>query len=222
MPKSKTIHNKSRKVITVKLICGFIISFTYFVLVALFSTNVCQDTLYHKPTLSVTIAIVNCTIIMIVAIATNRDTLIWFQKHKHCLIALLFLGVVILILPLCTIKKGILADTTSIQKRNVFGRTVWEQDYSSIKKITVSVRYGIQYDIEFNTGDILRICSEEIRGTKNFGSDQKLMAFDKTISNYAPKTVESDTVWIKPANTKRFFQDDEVFCYFDNFFQKIL
>lgn len=213
-------RKRKRNLIILRIAVGFLVSFAYFWTVNALTQTTYSDCFFHKATISITLAIANCTVIMIMAIVMGRNVPIWLSRHKTYTSLIMLVIIICLLLPISFRRQGIVANETSIQKRNWLGEITQHFAYSDISSIEVSVKYGIQYDIVFNSGKSLRLCSEELRGVKQFKSDKELMRFDQTISQYASKTVSDDPAWIRSSNTRRFFEDEFVFDYFDAFFRQ--
>ena len=62
-----------------------------------------------------------------------------------------------------------------------------EYDYVEITKVELGVQYGIQYDITFESGEIVEILSHEVFRLNSFGNSKNIVEFDKIISKYAKR-----------------------------------
>lgn len=130
-----------------------------------------------------------------------------------------FIVLIILIFPIIFFKSGMVADDTSIQKKNLFGNTTEKYLYSEIKNIEVWVRYGIVYDITFDSGETISLCSHEFGNWfNNFGNSCNIMEFDKIISEHADKKIVGEKWRMESDNLRTFLTDEKTLKYFEKQF----
>lgn len=198
-----------------KVIFGFLISIIYFCLMILLTKVVYQDCLYYESFVYGCTLLVNIPIIFGFVLFVKKESL---KKIKRKVLATIIV-VLILCYPIIFLKCGTIANDTSIQKKNIFGKTTQALYYKDIESIEISIRHGIQYDIDFMSGDNVLLTSDELIIVNNFTSDENMMKFDKIISQYAKKHVWKDE-YLTKNNIKRFIDDNVTFEYFDNFFRE--
>lgn len=191
----------------------------YFMVIKISTEMAYPSYYYFDPTVSPFFTIINCGIIIILIIIIDKKRILRLFRHKALFTSLVSVLLIFFILPFLFLKQGIVADDICIQKKDLFGRTKSEFKYINISNIDISVKRGIQYEIQFNAKEKIWIFSHDA-GIRNFKNDENLLNFDKAISQYKEKTVTDDPAWITPNNTHRFIKDENVFQYFDLFFSQ--
>ncbi len=217
MKQHKKKENRDLK-LGIKLLLAGIAGVLYYFIVKMLCRMVYPSALYFLPSVSATLALIICFVIVLAGISINAKWLKQVGKNPKIVIGLGLISLMLLVLPFAFLKSGMVANESSIQKKNMFGDTTWQVTYSEIQEIDVSVKFGIQYQIRTKSDEEFLFCSDAAVYGKTFRDDWALMMFDKVVSKYAPKTVTDDPAWLKPDNTKRFFEEQEVFLYFDEFF----
>lgn len=202
-----------------RIFLGFLLSAMYCIVAFLLSKIVYNDYLYFKPVVYVVLIMVIAFIIFATTFLIKKEHIVKMIKSIKSRFIVCGVVIVTLCFPILFIKCGTVADDVSIQKKNIFGNTTQALYYEEIKSIEVSVRRGIQYEIEFETNDKIVLFSDELIVIKNFKTDENLMQFDKAISQYAKKTVWNDE-YLTQKNIRRFIKNQESFNYFDDFFSQ--
>ena len=217
--KKNTLKKKSNKMMYIKMLISILVATAYFFIIKMLVNRVYPSNYYLPNNMFMFFFGINCGLFILLGIIASSKIFSFFLKHKIISFIISFVLIFEICLPIILLKGGILANENSIQKKNIFGKTIVELEYDDIESIDVSVRSGIQYNIKFKKGKKLFLCSY-YAGIRPFKNDYNLQKFDEIISQYADKTVSVDSVWIRPSNTRRFSRDEKVFKYFDDFFKK--
>ena len=147
--RKKILGKPSDIMVLIRLVLGALIGFVYFLAVSKSIRMTYERAYYFRAGMAVAFAIVNCFIIVIIVLCVQHKVQVWSGQHKLWTVIIAIFCIVMLCIPFCVRKQGVLADDTSIQKKNLFGETVQEFSYNDIESVEVSLRFGIQFDITF-------------------------------------------------------------------------
>lgn len=114
-------------------------------------------------------------------------------------------------------KAGIVADEKYIIKTNVLGTPIERYSYSDIEAFKISVKYGVEYEITFNTNDTISLYSHEANFFNYFRNEKNIQVFDELLVNHAERTVYK-SIYSTPQNLKNFFHQDKYYNYFNRIF----
>lgn len=99
----------------------------------------------------------------------------------------------------------------------MWGNSTESYSYSEVESFEMSIKYGVEYDIVFNNEEKIDLCSHEIIWLNYFKDEENLQLFDELLEEHAKRNVYK-SIYSTPKNLKKFFRDDKVFNYFNNFF----
>ena len=119
-------------------------------------------------------------------------------------------------IPFLFFKNGTVADGNAIKKIDVFGNVSKVYSYENITKVELSVKYGIQYYITFESSEVVEILSHEVFRLNSFGNSKNIVEFDKIISKYSKK--EIDSTYTTPSNMRSYLTDKDSYSYFKDVF----
>ena len=214
--KKSAYGSKNQFIMFLRIMASFLLCGIYVFSVISLNRVIYRNCFYSHFVLSFIFAMVGCVLLFAMVVFLNRDFILSLVKNIRLLVPIVVAVIIILLSPFFFIKSGVVADNEGIKKNNIFGKTVEVLPYEEITSIDISVRHGVQYEISFSSGKTINISSFE--GVHTFLSDEVLVKFDKSISQYSKKKVTQDTVYLEPWNTRRFFRTREGFEYFDDFF----
>lgn len=190
----------------------------YFCAIWFLNRLVYNDCLYFCPKGSIVVAIINCYIIIIGSFLITKNTIKWLKANKNKAIIIFTSIGCCLLVPFLFFKSGTVADESSIKKIDTFGNITQVYHYDDITKVEIGVKYGIQYDITFKSGDVVEILSHEVYLLNSFGNGENIVKFDKCVSKNVEKEIYQ-SIYMTPSNIRRFFTDKESFNYFNDIFK---
>ncbi|MBQ4131692.1 MAG: hypothetical protein IJD71_05080 [Clostridia bacterium] len=212
--------NKKREnndnIIVWKLGLFFIIACIYFVIILFFGRFIYPESLFFEPKTTYITAFINGSVIFFSSFLISTKTIKWFKKsNKKFLIVTLIC--IFLIYPVFFLKSGVVIDEEQISKKNIFGNSIESYSYSDIESFEISVGYGVQYDIVFNSKKSFSLCSHDIIFFNCFKNENNLQTFDKLLEEHAKRNVYK-SIYSTSQNIKRFFQKNEYYNYFNQIF----
>ena len=217
MEKKAKKKTKNDNYIVFKLAIFSVAAVLYFCIIWFLNRLLYNNYLYFFPKGSVIVAVINCCLIIFGSFLINKNTIKWLKANKTKKTIIFVSIVCCLMIPFLFFKNGTVADEYSIKKIDVFGNVSKEYDYMEITKVELGVQYGIQYDITFESGEIVEILSHKVFRLNSFGNSKNIVEFDKIISKYSKKEIYYST-YITPSNMRSYLIDKESYDYFENIF----
>ena len=205
--------------IVLKLVTFLTIAILYFCFIWFLNRLIYNNYLYFCPKESVIVAVIDCCLIIFSPFLINKNTIKWLKLSKTKMTVIFVSIICCLIIPFCFFKSGTVADEYSIKKLDIFGNVTKEYIYEEITKIDLGVQYGIQYDITFESGEVVEILSHKVFRLNSFGNGKNIVEFDNIISKYSEKEIYYST-YITPANMHTYLTDKESYTYFENIFEE--
>ena len=219
MNKKARKKEKNDNLLVLQLAIFSVVGILYFCAVWFLNRLVYNDYLYFCPKASIIIAAINGTLIIFSSFLINKNTIKWLKSNtKKTTIIFLCVGCCLLI-PFLFFKNGTVADRHSIKKIDAFGNVSKIYNYESITKVELWVHRGIEYDITFDSGEVINIHSHELR-LNSFSNGKNIVEFDKTISKYSKKEIYDSTYYATRFNMHWYLTDKESYEYFEEIFGK--
>ena len=210
-------QNKNDKILLAKLCCSFLIALLHFYGMCLLSQNIYSNCLFFDPGLALLPSFVVSCIIFFSPFTLTCSPRVWLNKNFKKAIALILVFASFIVFSFATLQSGIIADENGIRKTNIFGQTIDEYAYEKVACFEMSFQYGIQYDIQFHSGESISIMSHQVIFLNAFKNDHNIMMFDKRLAQYATRNVYY-SYRARPENMRRFLKESEVFQYFNKIF----
>ncbi len=211
MPINRKRNNDNHLVL--KLGGSIVVAGLYFLGICFLSRYSYPNCLFFDPGFALFPAFLTGCIIIFSSFIATTQMIHWLKGDKKRVIIIILLLIIMLIFPIAFLKCGVVADEGGIYQKNIFGETVKEYPYSDIISFEMTVYYGIQYYIEFDSSESISLLSHRVP-LNAFGNDHNMMVFDKILAQHAQRNI-GYSYRIFPENTRRFFRDNEVFQYFD-------
>lgn len=189
----------------------------YFCAIWFLNRLVYDHYLYFCPKGSMIIACINGCLLIFGSFLINKNTIRWLKFNKTKMTVIFVCIGCCLLMPFLFFKNGTVADQNSIKKIDVFGNVSKVYNYENITKVELGVQYGIQYDITFESGEIVEIISHEMR-LNSFGNSKNIVEFDKIISKYSKKEIYDSTYYMTPLRMRQYLTDEESYRYFEDVF----
>ena len=175
-----------------------------------------QECLFFSPKITYITACINSSIIVLCSFLASSKIIEWF-KNSNKKVFIIILLCVFLIYPLFFLRSGVIADENHISKKNIWGNSIETYSYSDVEKYEISVKYGIQYDIIFDSENSITLYSHELIILNYFKNEKNLQTFDKLLEKNAKRTVYK-SIYSTPNNLKYFFREKEYYSYFNRIF----
>ena len=207
-------HNDNA--IALKLVLFFIIAGGYMFLILFVSRFVYPNCLYFCPRTTFITAVINTPIITFGSLLISSITRKWLNnfKKKFLVIACIIL---VLTYPLVFLKSGVVIDDKYICKNDIFGNPTEKYSYSDVSSFEISVKFGVEYDIKFDSEKTISLYSHEMTFINYFRNEKNIQHFDKLLEAHAKRTVYK-SIYSTPQHLKYFFEENEYYNYFNQIF----
>ena len=189
----------------------------YFCFIWFLNRLIYNGYLYFCPKGSVIVAFINCCLIIFGSFLINKNTIKWLKFNKTKMVGICVSVVCCLLIPFLFFRSGTVADENAIKKIDAFGNVSKVYNYENITKVELGVQYGIQYDITFESGEVVKILSHKIFRLNSFGNSKNIVEFDKIISKYSKKEIY-DSTYMTSSNMRSYLADEESYRYFQDVF----
>ena len=217
MKKKLKTKPKNDNHIIINLAIFSCVAVLYFCFIWFLNRFIYNDYLYFCPKGSVIVAFINSCLIVLSSFLINKKTIKWLKSNKTKVTIIFVCIGCCLLVPFLFFKNGTVADEKSIKELDILGNVSKEYKYENITRIEQGVQYGIQYDITFESGEVVEILSHKVFRLNSFGSSQNIVEFDKIISKYSKKEIY-DSTYMTPFNMHSYLADKESYEYFENVF----
>ena len=203
--------------IVINLAIFSVIAALYFCAVWFLNRLVYDDYLYFCPKDSIIVAFINSCLIILGSFLINKNTIKRIKSNKAKMTVIYVCIACCLLIPFLFFKNGTVADENGIKKIDAFGNVSKVYNYENITKVELGVQYGIQYDITFESGEVVEILSHKVFRLNSFGNSKNIVEFDKIISKHSKKEIY-DSTYMTSSNMRSYLTDKESYGYFEDIF----
>lgn len=204
--------------ILLKLAVGFIIAMAYLFIVVFSSRCVHRESIFFSPKITYITAVINSSIIILGSVLMSSGIIKWLKNYNKKFFIIIFI-IIFLTYPIFFLKSGIVADEKYISKTNVFGTPIEQYSYSEVESFETSIKYGVQYEITFNSNNTISLYSHEMIFLNYFKSEKNIKIFDELLEQHAERKVY-ESIYSTPENLKNFFRKEKYYNHFNRIFNR--
>ena len=188
----------------------------YLFIIVFSSRYIYRECLFFSPKITYITAVINSSILILSSFLISSATIKWLKKNNKRILIIVLICL-FLIYPIFFFKAGIVVDDKYIYKNNIWGNSTEKYSYSDVTDFEISVKYGVEYDIKFNSQNTINLYSHEMILINYFRNEKNILIFDKLLEEHAERIVYK-SIYSTSQNLKYFFRKDKYYNYFNHIF----